>query len=74
MKASIMKEAVSLPIEKRIELVDILVKSLNPPADKAIDKLWAVEADRRYREIKKGDVKPIPADEAFDIVKKRFTR
>lgn len=69
-----MKEAVSLPVEKRIELVDILVKSLNPPADKAIDKLWAVEADRRYREMKKGAVKPIPADEVFTIIKKRLSK
>ncbi len=69
-----MKEAVSLPVEKRIELVDILVKSLNPPADKAIDKLWAVEAERRYREMKKGAVKPIPADEAFATILKRFTK
>ncbi len=74
MKDSIIKEAVSLPVEKRVELVDILVRSLNPSTDREIDKLWAVEADKRYRELKKGVVKPIPAVEVFDIIHKRLAK
>ena len=74
MKSSIIDEAVSLPVEKRAELVDILVQSLNPPTDKDIERLWSKEADRRYRELKNGAVEPVSAEEVFSIIKKRLAR
>ena len=57
-------EAVSLPVEIKTQLVDKLLRSLHP-VQKEIDKLWAVEAEKRVEEIKSGKVKTIPGDEVF---------
>ncbi|MBI5192548.1 MAG: addiction module protein [Nitrospirae bacterium] len=48
-------EAVSLPVEIRAQLVDKLLRSLNP-IQKEIDELWAVQAEKRVEEIKSGKV------------------
>jgi putative addiction module component (TIGR02574 family) len=64
-------EAMSLPVELRARLVDELLKSLNP-SQAEIDKLWAVEAERRVREIESGKVKPVPGEQVFDELRKRL--
>lgn len=64
-------EAVSLPVEKRTELVDKLLRSLNPTQDK-IDELWAEEAERRAKEIREGSVKTIPGEEVFGKIRERL--
>ncbi|OHD69216.1 MAG: hypothetical protein A2W19_06060 [Spirochaetes bacterium RBG_16_49_21] len=74
MKTSIIDDAVSLPVEKRVELIDILIQSLIPPVDKTIDKLWAREADKRFRDLKKRKVKAIPADAVFSEIHKRLAK
>ena len=64
-------EAVSLPVEIRIQLVDQLLLSLNP-AQKEIDELWAKEAEKRVEQIRSGKVKTIPGDEVFKKIRKRL--
>ncbi len=51
----LLNEAMSLPIELRAQLVDALLRSLNP-AQAQIDELWAAEAERRIAEIDAGQV------------------
>ncbi|MBI4331103.1 MAG: addiction module protein [Chloroflexi bacterium] len=63
-KDELISEAVSLPVEIRIQLVQRLLESLNP-SHKDIDELWAIEAERRVAEIEKGEVKTVPGDEVF---------
>ncbi|HPS59559.1 MAG TPA: addiction module protein [Spirochaetota bacterium] len=70
MKHTIIDDAISLPADKRAELVDILIKSLNPTIEKKIDKLWAGEAEKRLESIKKKSVTTIPADEVFSRIRK----
>ncbi len=74
MKGSIIEEAVSLPLEKRVELVAILIQCLNPAADEHVDRLWIREAARRYKDIKKGTVKAIPAGEVLEAMHRRLTK
>ncbi len=64
-------EAVSLPVEIRTQLVDQLLRSLNP-AQKEIDELWAKEAEKRVEQIKSGKVKTIPGEEVFKKIHKRL--
>jgi len=66
-------EAISLPIELRAQLIDKLLKSMNP-AQEEIDKLWAIEAEKRVAEIDSGKVKLIPGDEVFDKIRKRLDK
>jgi len=64
-------EAISLPIEIRMQLVEKLLRSLNP-TQKEIDKLWAKEAERRIKEIKGGKVKTIPGEKVFKRIRDRL--
>ncbi len=64
-------EAISLPIETRMQLVEKLLRSLNP-TQKEIDKLWAKEAEKRIEEIKSGNVKTIPGEKVFKKIRARL--
>lgn len=74
MKNAMIEDLISLPVEKRAELIDILIKSLNPPSDGRIDKLWAKEAERRLADIKKGKVKTVPAEDVFNRIRNRLSQ
>jgi putative addiction module component (TIGR02574 family) len=58
-------EALSLPADARLSLIERLLLSLNLPTRQEIDRLWAEEAERRVTEVEKGDVKLIPGEEIF---------
>ncbi len=63
-KDDLISEAVSLPVEIRLQLVEKLLESLNP-SYKEIDDLWAVEAEKRVSEIERGEVKTVPGEKVF---------
>ena len=65
----IAEEALALPGEARTLLVDRLVESLYPAEDGYIHQLWIREARRRIDEVRGGNVKTIPSDEAFAQVR-----
>ena len=64
-------EAISLPVEERAFVVDTLLRSLNPLDDK-IDTQWVTLAKQRLTELQSGEVTPIPGDDVFAKVWKRF--
>ena len=64
-------EAVSLPIEIRMQLIDKLLRSVQP-AQKEIDALWAKEAEKRFEEIKSGKVKTVPGEKVFKKIRDRL--
>jgi putative addiction module component (TIGR02574 family) len=63
----------SLPVDIKTTLVEKILNSLHP-SQKEIDALWAKEVEKRVKEIKSGKAKPIPGDEVFKEIKKRFHR
>ncbi len=63
----------SLPVDVKIQLIDKLLKSLNP-ISKEIDELWAIEAERRVEELRSGKVKPIGGEDVFKEISKRFLK
>jgi putative addiction module component (TIGR02574 family) len=63
-KEKLISEAISLPVEIRLQPVEKLLESLNA-SHRDIDEPWAVEAERRAAEIEKGEVETIPGDEVF---------
>ncbi len=67
-------EALALPAEARIGLVDRILQSLNLPVQPEIDRLWAEEAERRVAEIDRGDVELIPGEEVFDRIRRKYAR
>lgn len=70
----IMSDALALPPEQRESLAEQLMDSLAPLDQEQIDALWALEAERRFKEIQDGTVKPIPGDEVMSRLKSRYKR
>ena len=66
-------EAISLPIEERALLVDSLLRSMNP-LNEENDQKWASEAKTRLEELRSGKVKPVPGEEVFNKIWKRFDK
>jgi putative addiction module component (TIGR02574 family) len=69
----LISDAVSLPVEKRILLINKLLESLNP-AKKEIDELWAAEAEGRVSDIIAGKEKTIPGEEVFKEIRKKYNK
>ncbi len=70
----IYEQAINLPIDDRLILIDKLMRSTNLPFREDIDQAWAKEVERRYKEIDEGRAKLIPGEEVFEKVKKRFSK
>jgi putative addiction module component (TIGR02574 family) len=67
----LIEEVASLPVEERAIVADSILRSLNPP-ESEIDRKWAQVAQRRLEELRSGEVKPIPGEQVFAKVWKRF--
>ena len=61
----VIEEALSLPADARLSLIEKLLTSLNLPTDEEIDRIWAEEAERRVSQIQEGKVKLVPGEEVF---------
>jgi putative addiction module component (TIGR02574 family) len=65
----VIKEALSLPADVRLSLIEKLLTSLNLPIDEEIDRLWAEEAERRVSQIEEGKTKLVPGDQVFTRIR-----
>lgn len=63
----------SLPVDIKIQLIDRLLRSLNP-IEKEVDQLWANEAENRVEEIKTGKVQLIDGDEVLKEARERLPK
>jgi putative addiction module component (TIGR02574 family) len=64
-----LNEAASLPLEKRVKLVDSLLQTLNP-VDDSVDAEWLAVAQRRLEDIDSGRIQAIPGEEVFEKVRR----
>lgn len=58
-------QALKLPPRERAVLAEHLIASLDPLDDAEIERLWLEEAERRYREYKKGNISARPASDVL---------
>jgi len=70
----VVEEALSLPADVRIALVEKLLRSLNLPVDEDIDRLWAEEAERRVAQIAEGKAELVPGEEVFAKIRAKYGR
>ncbi|MCU0415484.1 MAG: addiction module protein [Ignavibacteriaceae bacterium] len=63
----ILKEALSLSPAERLQLIEMLTRSLNKPDDN-IEKIWAEESEKRYKALEEGRIKVL----AFKEVIQRY--
>jgi Putative addiction module component. len=66
--------ALSLPSDARAQLADRLVESLAPGRDDEVQVAWTAEATRRRNELRRGDVQPVPGNEALQRVRDSLAR
>jgi putative addiction module component (TIGR02574 family) len=62
---SILAEALELPPVERAELVESILSSFEFQSRKAIDMLWALEAEDRIDAYDRGEMAAIPAKDVF---------
>ncbi len=65
------EDAKSLSIEDRLQIIDELLRSLNPQIPE-IEAEWAKIAQKRLAELHSKGVIPISGEEVFKKVKERF--
>ena len=70
----VIEEALSLPADVRLSLVEKLLMSLNLPTDAEIDRIWAEEAENRVSQIESGEVKPVPGEEVFSKIRAKYKK
>jgi putative addiction module component (TIGR02574 family) len=57
------KQALRLSAEDRAALAQKLLLSLEVMPASELDEMWLLEAERRARQLDRGEVQPVPADE-----------
>ena len=72
-RAQVFEQALSLPEDARLELAAELLASAGTPPDVLAEGApgTAAELRRRIQAVRRGDVKPIPADEALARLRRR---
>ena len=68
----IVDDALSLPADMRLALIERLLQSLNIPTQPDIDAQWAEEAERRIQQVAAGEVEAIPGEHVFDEIRERL--
>ena len=70
----VVDQALDLPADARIGLIDRILASLNLPIRPDIDRMWAEEAERRVAQIDRGEVELIPGEEVFKKIRRKYAR
>ena len=70
----IIEEALSLPVNLRLSLIQKLQESLNQTIDPEIDRLWADEAERRISQIEEGKAQWISGEEVFARIREKHSK
>lgn len=67
----IIKEVESLPVEQRAQVVDSLLRGLNPP-DEHVESAWRKLAGKRLEELRNGTVQAVSGDVVFKKISDRL--
>ncbi len=65
---SIFKDALQLRPVERLQLIEMLTRSLNNP-DENLEKIWAEESEKRYKALEEGSIKTITLNEIIEHYK-----
>jgi len=65
--------ALSLPVEARLKLIEMLLASLNLPIREDIERAWAEEAERRVDELETGEASLVAGEEVFSKLRAKYS-
>jgi len=68
------EQALHLPIEDRLLLIEKMHINTDSPNRKDTDQEWAEEVERRSQELYSGNAKLILGEVVFEKIKKRFSK
>jgi putative addiction module component (TIGR02574 family) len=66
-------ELLSLPVDQRAELADLLLQNLNPDPDPALEKAWVAETERRLEAFAEGKLEAVDGDDCIARLKKKYS-
>lgn len=66
-------EALELPSDERLGLIDKLLESITP-AEHSIQDAWVAEAETRLHEYKVGTVHAVPGEGVFSKIHNRLSK
>lgn len=72
MSLALKEKALKLPLKERARLAEHLIRSIENINELENEVLWVKEADKRFQEYKKGNIKSRPAEEVFKSALKRI--
>lgn len=72
MPLALKEKALKLPLKERAQLAEHLIRSIENINGAENESLWGKEAERRYQEYKKGNIKSRPAEEVLKSALKRI--
>ena len=61
-------EALSLPVDERLTLIEELLHSLNLPLQPDIELAWQKEAERRVTQIEQGAIDSVAVDDVCHLL------
>jgi putative addiction module component (TIGR02574 family) len=70
----IIDQALLLPSEERLKLVEQLIESLNLPTKSEIEHVWAKEAEKRIQEIEQGKVQTLDGELVFQEIREKLIK
>jgi putative addiction module component (TIGR02574 family) len=59
----LLKRALALPAEERVDLASTLIDSLDATVDENVEAAWQEEISRRMEDLDSGRVKPVSLEE-----------
>ncbi len=65
---SVLKDAMSLRPAERLQLIEMLTRSLSKP-DEDIEEIWAEESEKRFKALEEGKLKTISLKEIIERYK-----
>jgi putative addiction module component (TIGR02574 family) len=66
-------EALDLPANERLGLIDKLLESITP-AVRSIQGAWLAEAEKRLQDYRTGKVQAVPGEEVFRKIQNRLSK
>ncbi|MCG8615247.1 MAG: addiction module protein [Desulfobacterales bacterium] len=70
----IYEQAINLPVDERLILIEKLLISTNLSTQKDIDDAWSAEVEHRCETLDSGETKLASGDEVFEKVRKLFSK
>lgn len=70
--SEIEKEVFMLSDHERATLAHHLIITLDKDEDEDVEEIWLNEAEKRYEEYKKGKIKAVSSEEAFQEARNRL--